>query len=65
MLKYKNGGVFMNNERKNRGLKNRVAMSNAVNRELWTRLQELSSKTKVTVSRLLDEAIEDLLKKRE
>jgi len=55
----------MNNERKNRGLKNRVAMSNAVNRELWTRLQELSSKTKVTVSRLLDEAIEDLLKKRE
>jgi len=55
----------MTTERKNRGLKNRVAMSNAVDRELWVRLQELSEKTKVPVSKLLDEAIGYLLCERE
>lgn len=51
----------MNN---NRGLKNRKTLSNAIKIELYQGLKELSEKTKVPMSRLLDEAIEDLLKKR-
>ena len=47
-----------------RGLKNRKPLSNAIRNELHDGLKELSSKTKVPISRLLDEAIEDLLKKR-
>ena len=51
----------MNNKR---GLKNRKTLSNAIKTELYQGLKELSEKTKVPMSRLLDEAIEDLLKKR-
>lgn len=47
-----------------RGLKNRTPLSNAVNTELYDLLKELSKETKVPISRLLDEAIEDLLEKR-
>lgn len=47
-----------------RGLKTRKALSNAIKIELYQGLKELSEKTKVPMSRLLDEAIEDLLKKR-
>lgn len=49
---------------KNRGLKNRVTFSNAINKELHERFIELSKETKIPKSKLLDEAIEDLLKKR-
>ena len=52
-------------EVKNRGLKNRTAIANSVENELWRRLKELHDKTKVPISKLLDEAIEDLLIKRE
>lgn len=47
-----------------RGLKNRKPLSNAVKTELYDGLKKLSDETKVPISRLLDEAIEDLLKKR-
>lgn len=47
-----------------RGLKNRTSLSNAVKTELYDSLRELSKETKVSISRLLDEAIEDLLEKR-
>lgn len=47
-----------------RGLKTRKTLSNAIKIELYQGLKELSKKTKVPMSRLLDEAIEDLLKKR-
>lgn len=47
-----------------RGLKTRSTLSNAVNSELLASLRELSTETKVPISKLLDEAIEDLLKKR-
>ena len=47
-----------------RGLKNRKPLSNAIRNELHDRLKELSSQTKIPMSKLLDEAIEDLLKKR-
>jgi len=47
-----------------RGLKNRRPLSNAVKNELYDKLKELSDETKVPMSKLLDEAIEDLLKKR-
>ncbi|MBM6649004.1 ribbon-helix-helix domain-containing protein [Bacillus sp. RIT 809] len=47
-----------------RGLKNRKPLSNAVKTELYEALKELSDQTKVPISKLLDEAIEDLLKKR-
>ena len=47
-----------------RGLKNRKPLSNAIRNELHGGLKELSSQTKIPISKLLDEAIEDLLKKR-
>ena len=48
----------------NRGLKNRVTFSNAIDRGLYERFVELSEETKIPKSKLLDEAIEDLLEKR-
>lgn len=47
-----------------RGLKNRKPLSNAIKNELHDGLKGLSNQTKIPISRLLDEAIEDLLKKR-
>lgn len=47
-----------------RGLKTRKNLSNAIKIELHYGLKDLSDKTKVPMSRLLDEAIEDLIKKR-
>ncbi|MGG0308305.1 ribbon-helix-helix domain-containing protein [Priestia megaterium] len=47
-----------------RGLKTRKPLSNAVKIELYERLKQLSDESKVPMSKLLDEAIEDLLKKR-
>lgn len=48
----------------NRGLKTRKPLSNAVKTELHEQLKNLSDETKVPMSKLLDEAIEDLLHKR-
>ena len=47
-----------------RGLKTRKPISNAVKIELYEQLKQLSDETKVPISKLLDEAIEDLLSKR-
>ena len=47
-----------------RGLKNRKPLSNAVKTELYEGLKDLSNETKIPMSKLLDEAIEDLLQKR-
>lgn len=41
----------------NRGLKNRIAISNAVNKELYTRLKSYSNESGIPVSKLLDKAI--------
>lgn len=46
------------------GLRNRKVLSNAVDYELYEGIRELSKETQVPISRLLDEAIEDLLEKR-
>ncbi|WP_310877059.1 ribbon-helix-helix domain-containing protein [Priestia megaterium] len=48
----------------NRGLKTRRALSNAIKIELYEQLKQLSDDTKIPMSKLLDEAVEDLLKKR-
>lgn len=48
----------------NRGLKNRKTISNAVRSDLADGIRKLSEETQIPMSRLLDEAIEDLLKKR-
>ena len=48
----------------NRGLKNRKPLSNAVKIELYEALKQLSEDTKIPMSKLLDEAIGDLIKKR-
>lgn len=48
----------------NRGLKTRKALSNAVRMDLYEQLKKLSDDTKIPMSKLLDEAIEDLLLKR-
>lgn len=47
-----------------RGLKTRTPLSNAVKTELYEGIRELSKETQVPISRLLDEAIKDLLEKR-
>jgi len=46
----------------NRGLKNRVAISNAIDRELYAKLKAYSDETGIPLSRLLDKAIAMFLK---
>lgn len=41
----------------NRGLKNRTAISNAVDTELWEKLKAYSEETGIPISKLLDKAI--------
>lgn len=41
----------------NRGLKNRTAISTAVDKELYKRLKEYSEKTSIPISKLIDKAI--------
>lgn len=48
-----------------RGLKTRTPISNAVNTELLNKLKELSNETMIPMSKLLDKAIELLLKEYE
>lgn len=45
-------------------LKNRTPLNNAVRNELYESLKKLSDETMIPMSKLLDEALEDLLKKR-
>lgn len=41
----------------NRGLKNRIAISNAIDKELYTKLKAYSEETSIPMSKLLDKAI--------
>ena len=41
----------------NRGLKNRTAISTAIDKELYAKLKAYSEKTSIPISRLLDKAI--------
>lgn len=41
----------------NRGLKNRVAISNAIDREIYEKLKSYSDKTGIPISKILDKAI--------
>jgi metal-responsive CopG/Arc/MetJ family transcriptional regulator len=44
-------------------LVHRVRISNSIDKKLFSKLKKLSEKTRIPMSRLLDEAIEDLIKK--
>jgi predicted DNA-binding protein len=44
-------------------LVHRERISNSIDKELYRRLKKLSEDTRVPISKYLDEAIEDLLKK--
>lgn len=46
-------------------LKNRIRIGSSVDKILYERFKALSDKTRVPLSRLLDEAIRDILKKYE
>lgn len=48
----------------NRGLKNRKPLSNAIEKDLWDSLDKLAKETRIPKSKLLDEAVSDLLKKK-
>ena len=48
---------------KNRGLKYRVPFSDAIEKKLYDSFKSYSKKTKIPMSKMLDEAIEDYLKK--
>ena len=41
----------------NRGLKNRIAMSNAIDKELYLKLKSYSEESGIPISKLLDKAI--------
>lgn len=41
----------------NRGLTNRIAISNAVDKELYIKLKAYSEETSIPISKLLDKAI--------
>ena len=45
-------------------LVNRTRMCNSVDTKIYDKLKKLSEETKVPISKLLDEAISDLLEKR-
>lgn len=49
----------------NRGLKNRTPISNAVDTKLYEQLKQLSKDTMIPISKLLDKAIELVLKEYE
>ncbi len=44
-------------------LKNRTRIGSAIDTELYTKLKKLSEVTRIPISKLLDEALEDLLSK--
>ena len=44
-------------------LKNRTKIGSAINNELYNKLKELSRTTRIPISKLLDEALLDLLEK--
>jgi metal-responsive CopG/Arc/MetJ family transcriptional regulator len=44
-------------------LVNRVRFGSSLDRKLWAKFEELSKETRIDKSKLLDEAIADLLKK--
>lgn len=46
----------------NRGLKNRTAISTAIDKELYKKLKEYSDKTSIPVSKLFDKAVAEFLK---
>lgn len=48
-----------------RGLKNRKTLSSTLETNLSEKLDELAKSTRINKSKLLDEAVEDLLKKYE
>lgn len=41
----------------NRGLKNRIAISTAIDKELYKKLKEYSEKTSIPISKLIDKSI--------
>ena len=41
----------------NRGLKNRIAISTAIDKELYKRLKEYSDKTSIPISKLIDKSV--------
>lgn len=51
------------NSQNNRGLASRRAISNAIDKDLADKLDQLSKDTKIAKSRLLDEALTLLLEK--
>ena len=50
------GGVIVS-------LKNRVRIGSAIDKKLYEEIKMISEKTRIPISKLLDEAIEDLVKK--
>lgn len=44
-------------------LKTRTKIGSAIDKELYDKLKELSETTRIPISKLLDEAISDLIKK--
>lgn len=44
-------------------LKNRVRFSSTLDKDLNNQLKDLSDKTRINISKLLDEAIQDLINK--
>lgn len=46
---------------KNRGLKNRIAISNAIDKELYEKLKKYSEETSIPMSKLLDKSIKTFL----
>ena len=44
------------------GLKNRIRISNAVDKELWQQVRSLSEETMIPMAKLLDKGIELVIK---
>lgn len=45
------------------GLRWRIRVTTSLDKELWDKFKKLSAETRIPISKLFDEAIEDALKK--
>ncbi|WP_306437217.1 ribbon-helix-helix domain-containing protein [Clostridioides difficile] len=55
--------IYLNTIQEENMLKNRVRFSSSTKPDLFEKLKQLSEQTRIPISKLIDEALEDLIKK--
>lgn len=55
--------IYLNTIQEENMLKNRVRFSSSTKPDLFEKLKQLSEQTRIPITKLIDEALEDLIKK--